>query len=93
MRDALKTRGRIMLGARLVEQDRLEIRIDDDGPGIPESDRTRMLEPYETGPDSVGTGLGLAICKQIVEESAGTIEVHNTRSGGACFRITLPIAS
>jgi signal transduction histidine kinase len=75
------------------EVNHLELRIEDGGPGVDLAAVGKLFEPFwTTREESVG-GLGLAICKQIVEEAGGTIEVHNTRTGGACFRIGLKIAS
>lgn len=90
-RDALGTRGRIMLGARLHAEDRLEIRIDDDGPGIPPEDRDRLVEPYETGESSVGTGLGLAICKRLVIQRHGDFRLLESPLGGLAVSMEFPI--
>jgi signal transduction histidine kinase len=71
----------------------LEVRVEDDGPGIDPRLAARLFEPFWTSrSDRVG-GLGLAICKRIVEATGGSIAVENRREGGACFRVELPIAS
>jgi signal transduction histidine kinase len=75
------------------EVNHLELRIEDGGPGIDPGAVAQLFEPFWTTRDEGVGGLGLAICKQIVEEAGGTIEVHNTRAGGACFRIGLKIVS
>jgi signal transduction histidine kinase len=75
------------------EINHLELRIEDEGPGIDATAATRLFEPFWTTRERGVGGLGLAICKQIVEEAGGSIGVSNTRKGGACFLIELKIAS
>jgi len=69
--------------------------IDDDGPGIPELERSAVFEPFyraepsrsrETG----GAGLGLAIARAIVEAHGGRIGVDTSPAGGARVRVVLP---
>ncbi len=69
----------------------IEISFADNGPGVEESKREQIFEPfYTTRAD--GTGLGLAIVKQTIEEHRGTINVRNkTDEGGGVFTITLPL--
>jgi nitrogen fixation/metabolism regulation signal transduction histidine kinase len=68
----------------------LELDVRDHGPGIPESLRDRLFEPYTTTKPK-GTGLGLAIVKKIVEEHGGHIRVDNMSDGGARFRVRFPL--
>jgi nitrogen fixation/metabolism regulation signal transduction histidine kinase len=67
-----------------------ELNVSDNGPGISESMRERLFEPYATT-KSKGTGLGLAIVKRIVEEHGGSVRVDNNSGGGATFRVYLPL--
>ena len=74
------------------------IAVRDQGPGILESDRTRLFKDF--GRTSVkptagesSTGLGLSICYKIMQAHAGTIRADNRPEGGAEFRITFPLAS
>jgi nitrogen fixation/metabolism regulation signal transduction histidine kinase len=69
----------------------VELRVQDNGPGIPEQFLPRLFEPYVTTKER-GTGLGLAIVKRIVEEHAGQIQAFNAAEGGACVVIRLPRA-
>ena len=78
--------------------DRYEIVVEDDGPGIPEADRTRVFEPFvrlessrsmETG----GSGLGLTLVKAIAEGHGGSIVLENKPEGGLRARLRLPRAS
>jgi len=75
--------------------DRLEISIRDQGPGIPEAELDRVFEPFyrlegsrnrETG----GTGLGLTIARNIAEAHGGRLGLRNCAEGGLEARLTLP---
>lgn len=57
------------------KDDQTEIRITDNGIGLPEN-RARLFEPYVTNRDK-GTGLGLSIVKKIIEEHGGTLELQD----------------
>jgi len=72
------------------------IRIDDDGPGIPESYREQVFQPFtriDTSRDrqSGGYGLGLAITQKIVQQHGGHISVDQSPLGGAGFILCLPL--
>lgn len=66
------------------------LEINDSGPGITQSERNRVFDPYFTT-KSEGSGLGLAIVKKVVLEHRGEIECDQSRLGGASFRIRLPL--
>ncbi len=68
----------------------VELRIRDYGPGVPETLREEMFEPYVTH-KSKGTGLGLAIVKKIVEEHGGVVWMENAEPGARVV-IRLPTA-
>ncbi|MBX7113084.1 MAG: HAMP domain-containing protein [Myxococcaceae bacterium] len=65
------------------------IDVEDQGPGIAESDRERIFEPYFTT-KSGGTGLGLAIASRIVTEHGGSLTAGGELGRGAVFTLTLP---
>ena len=70
------------------------VEVMDSGSGIPDAIRERMFEPFlTTRAVGGGTGLGLAVSHGIVNALGGRISGENLAGGGACFRITLPIAS
>jgi nitrogen fixation/metabolism regulation signal transduction histidine kinase len=85
-RVAIRTRTRHTSGGQLAE-----LRISDNGPGIPDTVRDQLFEPYMTT-KLRGTGLGLAIVKKIVEEHGGMIDVKEPRSGGVSISVRLPVA-
>jgi two-component system NtrC family sensor kinase len=69
----------------------VEIRIADNGPGIPEPIRNRIFDPFfTTRPPNEGTGLGLSIALDIVSRHGGTLELDDAATRGACFVVRLP---
>ncbi len=80
---------RVQVHATTLDDGRIALDVDDDGPGVPEGERERIFDPYFTT-RTEGTGLGLAIVKKIVVEHGGTIACDASPIGGARFRILLP---
>jgi signal transduction histidine kinase len=65
--------------------------VDDDGPGVPPEIRSKIFEPFFTTKSVVeGTGLGLSVAHTVAEEHGGTIEVGESRMGGASFLLLIP---
>lgn len=74
------------------ERARLVVR--DSGPGLSESQREHLFEPFHTGHPTTGSGLGLAICREVCEHLGGTIELLNRVDGaGLDAVVRLPRAS
>ncbi len=69
--------------------DNIEIRVEDNGPGIATDKAAAVFDPYVTNKVK-GTGLGLAIVKKIVEEHGGVIFVDSEFHGGTAFVLRLP---
>jgi two-component system NtrC family sensor kinase len=70
---------------------RILITVADNGPGIPESLRARIFEPYfTTKPVGVGTGVGLAVSSGIAEAHGGSLTVECPPEGGTVFTVALP---
>jgi signal transduction histidine kinase len=71
-----------------------ELRVHDDGAGIPEELRARVFEPFfSTKPPERGTGLGLTLCADLVHENGGEIELEASESGrGTTFLVRLALA-
>jgi nitrogen fixation/metabolism regulation signal transduction histidine kinase len=82
-------RGHVVVHA-VPTNDGVDVIVEDDGPGVPETSRERVFDPYFTT-KAEGTGLGLAIVKKIVVEHIGSIAVRaSERLGGAAFVVSLP---
>ncbi len=67
------------------------LRVADDGPGVPEAERERLLEPFARGRDvtASGTGLGLAIVAQQVSLHGGTLTLADSPLGGLAVEVRL----
>ena len=77
--------------------DGVELRVTDDGPGIPAAERARVLEPFvrlDTARtrDTGGTGLGLAIVDEIIRSHKGGIALDATDPTGLTVTVRLPSA-
>ena len=72
-------------------QELVELRVRDNGPGIPDNLIDNLFEPYTTT-KSKGGGLGLAVVKRIVEEHSGSVFAENQHEGGACVVVRLPVS-
>jgi signal transduction histidine kinase len=90
-------RSKISLGISVTD-DSAEVRISDQGPGIPEEELERIFERfYQTDKarrrsDFHGFGLGLAIAREIVHAHGGVIYARNATSGrGSIFTVRLPL--
>jgi signal transduction histidine kinase len=73
----------------------IEIMIDDEGPGIPESELLRVFEPFyrvegSRSRDTGGVGLGLAIAQSIVQSQGGELVLNNRPTGGLRALMRLP---
>lgn len=71
----------------------VEIRFQDDGPGISPENLRRIFDPFfTTKPPGVGTGLGLSICYGIIKEHGGDIYALSREGHGATFIVELPLS-
>ncbi|HLA26519.1 MAG TPA: ATP-binding protein [Syntrophales bacterium] len=68
----------------------IAVELHDTGKGIPDELKEKIFQPFFTTKGK-GTGLGLAVSKRVVEEHGGAITGSNNASGGAVFRIILPV--
>lgn len=85
--------GTITVTTGKAENNSIEIRFKDTGPGIGEEARKKIFEPfYTTKAAGKGTGLGLAVTYGIVKDHEGDIRVESDPGQGATFIITLPFA-
>ncbi len=70
---------------------RIELTVEDDGPGIPAAMRERVFEPFYTTKGAVGTGLGLSMARASAEIHGGSLTVDASPLGGARFVLRIPI--
>jgi signal transduction histidine kinase len=73
----------------------VECRVCDRGPGVPESDRERIFEPFFRLPGHAeqagGVGLGLSLVRQIARAHGGEVRCEAREGGGSCFVLSLPV--
>lgn len=82
---------RVTLSLATLPEGEVELRVADNGPGIPEALRERIFDPFfTTRADGGGSGIGLALCRSIVQDHGGRIEAEEAPGGGACFVVRLP---
>lgn len=79
----------------LVDEREIRIRVEDDGPGIPEADMQRVLEPFQRldparQRNTSGVGLGIPIALRAVADAGGKLTLSNRPEGGLCAQIALP---
>ena len=88
-REALDEGGMVRLGVS-AEGAFVRLRVEDDGPGIPDDVRASIFDPFYTTKRH-GTGLGLAVTRSIIEAHGGRIACRAREGGGTVFDIDLPI--
>ena len=70
------------------------IGVADNGPGIPESERSRIFDPfYSTKREMAGVGLGLFVAEGLIRTAGGRLMVRDAPTGGALFEIELRLAA
>ena len=84
--------GRIHVGLNEVRGG-VEIRVSDNGRGIPEMIRGQLFEPFISHGKENGTGLGLTVVQKIVQDHGGDVMVEKTSAEGTVFRLLLPLTS
>jgi PAS domain S-box-containing protein len=91
--EAMEGMGRLAVSTALApEGDLVQIRIQDTGPGIPESHLSRLFDPFFTTKEvGRGVGLGLSISYSIIQKHLGRIFVAETGPQGTAFVIELPV--
>jgi two-component system sensor histidine kinase RstB len=79
-----------------LQENQVVISVEDDGSGIPETDRRRVIDPFERldnarTRNSGGHGLGLSIVRGIAQQHGGKIFISQSDLGGACVSLYLPL--
>jgi signal transduction histidine kinase len=104
--EAMSDRGNLCISTRYISnyiddkinqvadntQGDVEIIIEDDGPGIHDSVKAQLFEPYITSKGAGHAGLGLSIVYNAVKELKGAITCESGSKKGTSFKIVLPIA-
>lgn len=88
----LDTYGPVVSVSTMRNEDNLEIRIKDNGNGIPDYIKDKIFRPFfTTKPTGQGTGLGLSLSYNIIKLHDGRVEIESTDEAGTEFIILLPI--
>jgi two-component system, OmpR family, phosphate regulon sensor histidine kinase PhoR len=87
--------GTVTIGGRKTDEDKIEVFVQDDGPGIPPESLDRIFERFyrvdkARSREQGGTGLGLSIVKHIIQGHGGTVWVKSEFGKGTTFFFTLP---
>jgi two-component system, NtrC family, sensor histidine kinase KinB len=91
----LPDNGRITV-AGIQDGQSLKLWVEDNGPGIPDSEKERIFDKYtrlDPSGSSKGAGIGLTYCRMVVEGHGGRIWVDPVQGAGARFTFTLPVVS
>ncbi|WP_327371246.1 sensor histidine kinase KdpD [Streptomyces sp. NBC_01217] len=86
---------RVLVSASAIA-DRVEVRVVDRGPGVPDEAKERIFAPFQRygdAPRGAGVGLGLAVARGFAEAMRGTLNAEDTPGGGLTMVLTVPAAS
>ncbi|MDD2318230.1 MAG: ATP-binding protein [Desulfobacterales bacterium] len=88
-------KGSIRIASSLINQEGtvfIEVRVTDDGPGIPGDVLENIFDPFFTTKEpGKGTGLGLSVCFTIIEGMGGSIRAASEVDNGTTFAVQLPV--
>ncbi|MYA69502.1 hypothetical protein F4Y19_05275 [Candidatus Poribacteria bacterium] len=82
--------GGVLKVSTIMDEDRVGIKVVDNGVGISAADLAHLFEPFFTK-KTRGTGLGLANVKRILEEHGGNVEIESTLGAGTTVLMWLPL--
>ncbi len=87
-------RRRVRIDVEEGANDRVVIRVDDDGPGVPPEDRERIFDRFYRGTraEGRGSGLGLAVARELARADGAELRLTTGELGGACFELSYPSA-
>ncbi len=89
--DVMPRGGTLTINVYPPDGDRVELRVQDTGPGIATELLPRLFQPFVSGKET-GLGLGLVTSQRIAESHGGSLQAANRPEGGACFTLRLPAA-
>jgi signal transduction histidine kinase len=88
---AMSTGGKLVVSTKRLD-DKVEVRVSDNGCGIPADIRESIFQPFvTTRPEGQGTGLGLSTVARVVEQHSGHVDFSTEEGRGTTFQITFPI--
>jgi signal transduction histidine kinase len=94
--NAVKFASSVTIRLLATEANQVTIEVEDDGPGIPDVEKPRVLEPFyrtdEARSSVGGFGLGLSIALTVARHHGGTLTLHDRLPHGLCARLTIPVA-
>ena len=85
----------LVVGGAADEPDRVELRVSDNGPGVPAARREQMFQPFQRlgdAPAGQGLGLGLAVVAGFARAVGAGLEAEDTPGGGLTMVLTFPVA-
>jgi signal transduction histidine kinase len=85
--------GRVYVSLSPIDARFVEVRIDDDGPGVPVAERESIFSLAQRGANAQGkgSGIGLAVARLVIERNGGGVDVTESLLGGAQFRVRVPL--
>ncbi len=83
--------GKIEIGLRRVGGN-LEIRVEDNGPGIAEAVRAKVFDPFVSHGKENGTGMGLTVVQKILQDHGGDVTIEQTSAAGTTFLVNVPLS-
>lgn len=91
------TEGHVVVRATMHTADRLEIAVEDTGPGLSPAEQARVFDAFAqanatTGQNHGGSGLGLTICRQLAQLMGGDVTLRSTPGAGSVFLLSLSVA-
>jgi signal transduction histidine kinase len=89
--EAMQPDGALTFRILVPRQGPIQVRVEDDGPGIDPDKLTRIFEPFYTTKEN-GVGMGLAVCARIITAHDGTIRASMREGGGTSMTVSLPAA-
>ena len=85
------TEGRVVIQTSLLQNDMIEVRVSDNGPGIDVTMAGKIFDQFQTSKET-GMGIGLSLSRTIIEAHGGKLWVDKGHQNGALFGFSLPVS-